>query len=132
MDARTTSSPRDQLAALRLPLLELHRRLLDTERRRYEQAHGRVSAGELLTLALRDQQFAWLHPISELIVRIDELIALDDLPDEKDVRFIADQVRTVLVPAESGTHAEQLYDRAIQDDPAVLLAHRAVMQALPR
>lgn len=117
---------------MRLPLLELHKRLLDAERRLYETAHGRVSAGELLNLALKDQQFAWLHPISELIVRIDELIALDDLPDEKDVAFIARQVRAVLVPSESGTPAEQRYDRAIQNDPAVLLAHRAVMQALPR
>lgn len=132
MDAPLTSSPRDQLAALRLPLLELHKRLLDAERRMYELAHGRVSAGELLNLALKDQQFAWLHPISELIVRIDELIALDDLPDQQDVAFIAERVRAILVPSESGSAAEQRYDRAIQNDPAVLLAHRAVMQALPR
>jgi hypothetical protein len=113
-------------------LLELHKRLLDAERRLYEIAHGRVSAGELLNLALKDQQFAWLRPISELIVRIDELMALDGLTDRKDVELIASQVRAVLVPSESGTPAEQRYDRAIQNDPAVLLAHRAVMQALPR
>jgi hypothetical protein len=65
-------------------------------------------------------------------VRIDELIALDDLPDWQDVAFIAERVRAVLVPSESGSAAEQRYDRAIQNDPAVLLAHRAVMQALPR
>ena len=131
MDA-PNASPKEQLSALRLPLLELHKHLLDAERRLYEMAHGRVSAGELLNLALKDQQFAWLHPISELIVRIDELIALDDLPDERDVAFVANQVRAILVPSESGTPAEQRYDRAIQNDPAVLLAHRAVMQALPR
>ncbi|MGE0446909.1 MAG: hypothetical protein AB7P99_16910 [Vicinamibacterales bacterium] len=132
MDAPTPSSPRDQLAALRLPLLDLHKRLLDAERRMYELAHGRVSAGELLNLALQDPQFAWLHPISELIVRIDELIALDDLPDQQDVAFIAERIRALLVPSASGSAAEQRYDRAIQNDPAVLLAHRAVMQALPR
>lgn len=131
MDAPKPTA-RQQLSALRLPLLDLHKRLLDAERRLYEVAHGRVTAGELLNLALKDQQFAWLHPISELIVRIDELIALDDLPDEHDVAFVANQVRTILVPSESGTPAEQRYDRAIQNDPAVLLAHRAVMQALPR
>jgi hypothetical protein len=98
MDAPTPSSPRDRLAALRLPLLDLHKRLLDAERRMYELAHGRVSAGELLNLALQDPQFAWLHPISELIVRIDELIALDDLPDQQDVAFIAERIRALLVP----------------------------------
>jgi hypothetical protein len=132
MDLRTTTTPRDQLAALRLPLLELHRALLESERRMYEVEHGRVTPGELLNLALTHGQFAWLRPLSELIVRIDELIALDDLPDQGDVDSVAAQARNVLTPLQGGTAAEQRYDRAIQNDPAVLLAHRAVMQVLTK
>jgi hypothetical protein len=37
---------------LRIKLLHLHKQLLDTERIRYEQVHGRVSNGELLQLAI--------------------------------------------------------------------------------
>jgi hypothetical protein len=122
---------RDQLVAIRTPLIELHRMLLEDERRRYEGVRGRVSATELLQLALTDEQFAWLHRISTIIVRVDELIASDDLPARSDVDVIAAHIRSVLRPAPDGSPFEQRYDQAVQGDPGVLLAHRRVMQALP-
>jgi hypothetical protein len=125
-------TPTEALVELRTPLLDLHRALLENERRLYEVAHGRVTPGELLNLALRHQQFDWLHPLSALIVRIDELLQADELSTEADLALVAAQARTLLTPSPTGTWAEQRYDRAIQDDPAVLLAHRAVMQLLPR
>src|SRR5687768_11407166 len=131
MDDHPATS-RERLTALRLPLLDLHRSLIEDERRLYEMAHGRVTPGELLNLALKHQQFAWLHPLSQLIVRIDELLGDDAVPHDSDVAAIVSQIRSLLTPAESGTYLEQRYDRAIQNDPAVLLAHRAVMQSLPR
>ena len=124
--------PRDQLLAIRTPLIELHRMLLEDERRRYEGVRGRVSATELLQLALTDEQFAWLHRISTIIVRVDELIASDDLPAASDVGVIAAHIRAVLRPAPDGSPFEQRYDQAVQGDPGVLLAHRRVMQALPQ
>lgn len=125
-------NPAERLAALRLPLLELHRTLLESERRLYEMAHGRVTAGELLNLALKHQQFAWLHPLSAVIVRIDELVEADETPTAADVATISAQLTALLTPSPSGTFLEQRYDRAIQNDPAVLLAHGNVMRALPR
>ena len=125
-------NPAERLAALRLPLLELHRTLLESERRLYEMAHGRVTAGELLNLALKHQQFAWLHPLSAVIVRIDELVEADETPTASDVATISAQLTALLTPSPSGTFLEQRYDRAIQNDPAVLLAHGNVMRALPR
>jgi hypothetical protein len=125
-------TPTEALVAIRSPLLDLHRALLENERRMYEIAHGRVTPGELLTLALRHEQFDWLHPLSALIVRIDELLEADELSSEADLALVVSQIQTVLTPAAAGTWAEQRYDRAIQNDPAVLLAHRAVMQSLPR
>lgn len=124
--------PADRLTALRLPLLDLHRALLESERRLYEGAHGRVTPGELLSLALKHQQFAWLHSFSLLIVRIDELLAAEDPPNEADVVAVVAELKMRLTPSESGSFMEQRYDRAIQNDPAVLLAHRAVSQALAR
>ena len=123
--------PRDRLSSLRVPLLDLHRALLEAEQRLYEQAHGRVTPGELLNLALKHQQFAWLHPLSQLIVRIDELLAEDEPPGDAAIAAVMGDAKKLLTPAESGTYLEQRYDRAIQNDPAVLLAHRAVMQVLP-
>ena len=41
----------------------------------YEREHGRVaSSGDLLQLVAFDPTFAWLHPLSELIVQLDELV----------------------------------------------------------
>jgi hypothetical protein len=124
--------PVERLAALRLPLLDLHRALLESERRLYELANGRVTPGELLNLALKHQQFAWLHAFSLLIVRIDELLAGEEPPNEADVIAVEAELKMRLTPSETGTFLEQRYDRAIQNDPAVLLAHRAVTQALAR
>ena len=123
---------RAHLASLRVPLLDLHRALLETERRLYEQAHGRVTPGELLNLVLKHQQFAWLHPLSQLIVKIDELLAEDDPLPAPALASVVGEVRALLTPAESGSYLEQRYDRALQNDPAVVLAHRAVMQVLMR
>lgn len=125
------ADPRDQLKALRVPLIDLHRALLDAERREYEAQHGRVAAAELLQLALTHAQFEWLHQVSTIIVRVDELIALDESPGVGGVGVVTRHLRSLLRPQSSGTPFEQRYDRAIQADPAVLLAHRRVMQSLP-
>jgi len=126
------SAIRNRLATLRLPLLDLHRALLESERRLYELAHGRVTPHALLSLALKHEQFEWLLPLSGLIVRIDELLGDDAVPDEGDLGEIVAEVKARLTPSETGSFTEQRYHRAIQGDPGVLLAHRAVMQALPR
>jgi hypothetical protein len=126
----SSGPPTARLIAIRRPLLDLHRALLESERRLYEMAHGRVTPGELLTLALKDQQFAWLQQLSSLIVRIDEMNAADEPPTSADVTAVLLEVQTLLTPSPTGTWLEQRYDRAIQNDPAVLLAHRAVMAAI--
>lgn len=105
--------------------------LLEDERRRYEQVHGRVAPAELLQLALSHEQFAWLHRISAVIVRVDELMASEDGPGVREVEVLAEHVRQLLRPSPDGSTFEQHYDRAVQSDPAILLAHRAVVQALP-
>src|SRR4030088_390798 len=61
------------LRDLRRGLLRLHKTLLDQETAAYEAARGSVARGELLQLVISHEQFAWLHTISELIVRIDEM-----------------------------------------------------------
>ena len=62
------------LGDLRQGLLRLHKTLLDWERGGYERIHGRQTSNDLLNALLNDPQFAWLRPISQLIVRIDELL----------------------------------------------------------
>src|SRR5438132_12227868 len=66
------SPAREKLLTLRLALLRLHKTLINMERREYEREHGHVNTGELFQLVIDHAQFAWLHNISEFVVRIDE------------------------------------------------------------
>ncbi|SRR6266849_7002121 len=63
---------------VRAALLDLHRALVEEERREHEKTLGRLSGGEFLRALIEDPVFAWLRPLTTLIVRLDEL---DDAPD---------------------------------------------------
>src|SRR5271169_6195280 len=69
------AAAREKLLSLRLALLRVHKTLLDMERREYEREQGYVTTGELFRLVIDHAQFAWLHNISEFVVRIDETLA---------------------------------------------------------
>ncbi len=118
------------LRDLRNKLLYLHKMLLDAERIAYEQVSGRVSSTELLQLVIGHEQFAWLHRISEIVVQIDEMltanepVALDDLQ-----KLIAD-VRTLIIPLETGNTFERKYYNALQSEPAAVLAHAEISKLL--
>ncbi len=69
---------RGRLNELRTRLLALHKALLEDAQSQYEMDRGRVSGpGALLLLVINDPWFAWLHQISEIIVRIDEMTVPD-------------------------------------------------------
>jgi hypothetical protein len=57
----------------RAALLALHRALVEEERREHEKTLGRLSGGEFLQALIKDPVFAWLGPLTTLIVRLDEL-----------------------------------------------------------
>jgi len=111
-------------------LLHLHKVLLDIERVTYEREYGRVTAGELLKLVIEHRQFAWLHSISERVVRIDELFDGDEPTAEGDARALLIEMRGLLVPAEDGADFAGNYYRALQRDPAAVLAHREAVMVI--
>lgn len=116
---------RQQLDDVRLGLLRIHKALLDDTRIRYEREQGRIEgSGQLLQLVLNDPWFAWLHPLSGLVVQIDELLA-DEEPTVADGEALLTQTRALLRPDASGEGFHRRYHRAIQDVPDVLIAHVA-------
>ncbi len=117
------SPAREKLIALRLALLRVHKTLLEMERRAYEREHGYVNAGELFRLVVDHSQFAWLHNISEFVVRIDESLAAKEpiTPEYTNVAFAL--ARKMFVPTESGDAFQKKYFAAIQNDPAVVIEH---------
>ena len=118
-----------RLAAVRLGLLELHKALLDAERAKYEHIHGKVSAGKMLQLAFQDAQFAWLRALSELIVRIDELLVTKEATDSDRENLLA-TARALLTTSGQSTSFAREYDAALQRDPHIVVLHGRVMQAV--
>lgn len=114
------------LTDLRHALLKLHKTLLDWERTAYDRVHGRTTGNPLLHAILTDPQFAWLRPLSELIVRIDETLDNDvaDIPGEADA--IIAQARKLVSPIEQGAPYAERYQSALQEYPDAVFAHRDV------
>jgi hypothetical protein len=119
-----------RMRELRLGLLRLHKALLDTEREAYERVHGQVTGGELLQLVINHEQFAWLRPVSELIVRIDEMLDADEPVTADDTETLLAGARALLRPSEVGDGFGQKYFASIQRVPDVVLAHREVTRLL--
>lgn len=125
-----TESDRQLLFDLRKALLHLHKTLLDWEQSAYERVHGRVSAAELLKVIVEDPQFAWLRPISELIVRIDTTVEAEPPVGSAEVEALIARAREVTAADETGTPHAQRYHAALQEHPDAVFAHRDVASVL--
>jgi catechol 2,3-dioxygenase len=126
-----TPESRARVTTLREKLLALHKALLDDAKAAYEMDRGRIaSPGQLLQLVISDPWFAWLHQISELIVRMDDFAAPSAATTEADATALFDQVDRLLMPSETGDAFARKYYEALQRQPAVVLAHGDVRRAL--
>jgi catechol 2,3-dioxygenase len=127
----SSAETRARLADLRTRLLALHKALLDDAKVAYEWDRGRIaSVGVLLQLVINDPWFAWLHQLSELVVRIDEMTAADSNTSDADARALFEQIDRLLVPSEGGDTFARRYEEAMQRQPAVVLAHGDVKRLL--
>jgi hypothetical protein len=131
MKPSSTAAPRHTLADLRRGLLKLHRALIVAEQITFERIYGRIdSTGQLLQLVMNDPWFTWLHPLSNLIIRIDELLEKDDgFATEQAARLIA-EARALIRPSEEGDGFERSYYEALQRAPDVVMAHCEVKKLL--
>ena len=126
-----SAASRERLRELRTQLLDLHKVLLEDSRVAYELDRGRVgTTANLLQLVINDPWFAWLHSLSELIVRIDELLAKDAPSTEADATTLFEAVEKLLTASESGEGFSRRYFDALQRQPAVVLAHAGVRRTL--
>jgi catechol 2,3-dioxygenase len=122
---------KDRLLQLRTGLLKLHKVLLDDTRVAYEMDRGSVGTNtNLLQLVINDPWFAWLHSLSELIVRIDESVVPEAPSTEADANGLLDQVESLLTASETGEGFSRRYYEALQRQPAVVLAHADVRRIL--
>lgn len=137
--------PQERLSQVRRTLLELHKALIERERAAYEKGHGAVTPGEMLQLLIRDSAFSWLHPISELIVRVDELIsnandrrrptparpAMTPVQVSAEAQILLLETRELLTAGDAPGGFRQHYDAVLNADPGIVEMHRAVISAIP-
>jgi catechol 2,3-dioxygenase len=129
--ALMTEQNRARLREVRGRLLQLHKVLLDDTRVAYEMDRGRVgSNATLLQLVISDPWFAWLHALSELIVRIDQTAEPDSPATDADAAALIDQVEHLLTASETGEGFQRRYFEALQRQPAVVLAHADVRRTI--
>ena len=127
--------PDERLLAVRPQLLELHRQLLEAERADMERFQGRLTGAEFLQIATDSLRLAWLGPISELIVEIDEKLEgkgreSEDAGAEDEAGALIDRARALVAPPSAETPFGRRYLGMLQRHPGVVTAHSALLQAL--
>ncbi len=124
---------RDQLSALRLALLALHKALVDSERISYETTVGQIqSPSHFLQLLARDAWFTWLQPFSQLIVAMDEALEEKTPLTTANGAKLVKQTRRLLVASENGEGFSGHYYAALQRDPDVVMARAEVAKVIKR
>jgi hypothetical protein len=118
------------LEDVREGLLGVHKALLAIAREEYEGTHGPIAGpGALLQLLIGDEAFAWLHPVSELAARADELLEEPTIP-AAELSAIARAAGGLLAPDEAGSGFAKRYFDAIQSSPEVAMAHAQARRAI--
>ena len=112
---------------LRRSLLELHRLLLETQRRQVERINGRMSPGELLQAATQDLRFSWINELFEPIAALDAAYSDDD---EAAADAAVERIRALVVEPDPEGSFGRRYLQVLQDEPGVVLVHRDVTAAL--
>jgi hypothetical protein len=122
---------RRPLIELHGALLKLHKALLDSERVLYEKNIGPIqSPNHFFQLLTNDPWFAWLRPISQLIVAIDETLDEKETLNNASVDALMRQSVFLLIPAETEGEFGERYLAALQRDPRVVLAHAQVAKRI--
>jgi hypothetical protein len=126
------SALRQPLLDLRHSLLDLHKTLIESERAVYEANVGPIeSPHHFFQLLTNDPWFAWLRPVSQLIVAIDEALDAHEPLTSDNVDALINESVFLLIPAKSGGEFGERYMAALQRDPQVVLAHAQVAKRIP-
>jgi hypothetical protein len=127
------TDPRKRLEEVRHALLALHKALVDSERVTYEKTVGAVrSPNHFLQLLTTDPWFAWLQPLSQLIVSMDETLEAKEPLTGAVVDAAVKEASRLLAPSEIGEGFAHHYFDALQRDPDVVLTHAEANKLLGR
>lgn len=127
-DDPARAETRATLRAMWKQLLPLHRALIDDASAQY-RANGGIVNGptHLLQLLQEDDFFAWLRPMTTLIVDLDSMARTDFTPE--DVTAMIQRVESFFGAEADAAFAER-YVPVMQREFDVTVAHASVRQAI--
>src|SRR3954467_11285621 len=109
-------------------LREVHRTLVQAVRAAYEKEVGPAGGpGQMLRLLTEDPYFAWLHPMSELIVDLDSLLTQEILPPGT-VAGVREEIDRLTQAG--GSPFWERYAPLLQADTEVVMAHAHLRRAI--
>ena len=117
-----------KLLSVRKALLELHRVLVHQERVAYERQYGRQSPSEFFRRIMQENLLAWLAPMSEMIVQIDEHLEGKEDPPQPSSQWI-EAVQNLIRVQPADIPFKLRYAASLQEAD-VLFAHGEVVRAL--
>lgn len=119
------------LENLRHALLNLHKMLLDFQKKEYEGKFGVIaSTGQFFELVVKNESFAWLRTLSELIVGLDELLDEKKPFEDSNVVNLLKYVESLTSASSEAGSFQVKYFAAVQKDPGVAVAHGKVTSLL--
>ena len=75
------NSAKTKLDRMAAAMRTLHKALIDQTQREYERVHGKVTSPyTLFSLVTSDPAFAWLQPMTRLIVDMEDLVGRKEKP----------------------------------------------------
>jgi hypothetical protein len=116
------------LANVRHNVLDLHKTLIDAVRREYERDRGRQRDADFLNALVGEPDFAWLKPLTAMVVRVEEALEREDrnrIPAD-----IAARLRTLISSESTDPAFQRGYAAVLERNPDVLVAHVRAMRAL--
>ena len=126
--------PNTPLQDLSAELRVLHKALLEAGRADYEQQHGPIpSPTQFWHLLIHDRAFAWLRPLSELMVDLDQLLEGAEPANAEEEGAVRGEVEHLLSPA--GGELWTTLTTVLQREVNVATAYASVRQivlSLPR
>jgi len=101
----------------------LHKALIDVTQHDYERTHGKVkSPYALFALVAQDPAFAWLQPMTRLIVEIEDVVGRPlPPPSKEDLAEIRKKIEQLLVTV--GEPFSTRYLALIQSSPEIAAEH---------
>jgi hypothetical protein len=85
---------------------------------------------QVLRIVMQHEWFAWLRPLSALIVQADERLAAEEPVRPEDVEAFRDETRGLLQRDLGGAAFREKYQRILQASPDVVIAHGRLAAAL--